>query len=334
MESKGKVYRQNRIKRLLSLKGEDSALSITEITEMLNSEGFQVNRKTVERDIDEIGVDCDYPLSEVGSNPVRFFCNGELPQNYEMIFDENQLQTIILALQSLKQMSPEVIKNLCKEVEQTLQSKMPKSVSREFDYLKGISNAAPTVLGEAGDIEPRVFQTVLSCLRKGKVFECHYISPEDATPSRRIRSFAPLKLHFVGAPYLYVYDIQDNNIKLLRISRIHEAVMTEQSVDKSRTREIKLEHVFGGYGKGTEKVIDYVITCTRGMALRFKEHKIHPSQKIEVLPNGSFKITFSLHDSLEIVRMLAQYGEWIEKIEPEQEYNKVKEIWKRGLKAS
>jgi predicted DNA-binding transcriptional regulator YafY len=334
LENKGKVPRQNRIKRLLSMTSEDSALSITEIAEKLNTEGFNINRKTVERDVDDISEDQDYPLSETDSNPTRFFCNGELPQNYELIFDENQLQTIIMALQSLKQMSPKVIKDLCLEVESTLITRLPKTLASEFGHLKSISNAAPTILGEGADIDPGVLQTVLHCLRKGKVFECVYSSADDLTPSARVRSFAPLKLHFVGSPYIYVYDTEDSVIKMLRISRIHSVSLTEKSVNKSRAREIKLDHVFGGYGKGTEKIIHYSITCAKPMALRFNEQKIHPSQKIEVLKDGFYKITFSVHDSLEVTRLLAQYGEWIKEISPESEYDRVKEIWKKGLKAS
>lgn len=332
LEVLGKVPRQNQIKRLLSHTSEESALSITEIANRLNSEGYKVNRKTVERDIEDISV--AYPLSEVDSNPRRFFFDGEFKLDFELVFDENQLQTIVLALQSLKQMSPKVLKTLCTEVENTLVSKLPKSISREFDHLKSISNASPTILGEGADIDPGVFQTVLLSLRKGKVFECQYTSPDDVEPSKRIRSFAPLKLHFVGAPYLYVYDCENDIIKLLRISRIHNAEMTDKAVNKNRTKEIKLEYVFGGYGKGTEKVIEYAITCTKPMAQKFNEQKIHPSQKIEVLKDGNFKIIFSVHDSLEVVRLLAQYGEFIKRIEPEEAYGQVKEIWKQGLKAS
>lgn len=333
LENKGKVPRQNRVKRLLSLTSEESALSITELTEKLNAEGFNINRKTVERDIDDISMDEEYALSETDSNPTRFYFNGELPQNYEMVFDENQLQTIILALQSMKQMSPKVIKDLCKEVEATLVSKLPRALASEFAHLKSISNAAPNILGESIDIDPGVFQTVLSCLRKGKVFECTYTSPDEERYSERIRSFAPLKLHFVGSPYLYVYDTEDNKIKMLRISRIHKATISDKSVNKSRAREINLEHVFGGYGKGDEKIINYAITCTKPMAQKFREQKIHPSQKIEVLKGELFKITFTVNDSSEVTRLLAQYGEWIRNIEPSGEYERVREIWKQGLKA-
>jgi predicted DNA-binding transcriptional regulator YafY len=333
LESKGKVPRQNRIKRLLSKRSEEHALSLTEITELLNSEGFSVNRKTIERDRDEITTD-EFPLSETDSNPVKYFFNGELPQNYELVFDENQLQTIVLALQSLKQMSPKVIKSLCTEVEDTLVDRLPKELKDEFNHLQSISNASPTILGEGGDIDPGVLQTVLLCLRKGKVFECTYTSPDEARPSKGIRSFAPLKLHFVGTPYLYVYDTEDNKIKMLRISRIHNVTMSDKDVKKSRAREINLDHVFGGYGKGTEKIIDYEITCTKPMATKFSEQKIHPTQKIEVLKGGLFKITFSVNDSLEVIRMLAQYGEWIREIAPAEAYGKVRAIWQQGLKAS
>lgn len=332
LKDMGKIPRQNIIKRFLSHTSEDSALSITDITDRLKSEGFTVNRKTVERDIEDISL--AYPLSEVSSNPRRFFFDGEFKIDFELVFDENQLQTIVLALQSLKQMSPKVMKTLCTEVENTLVSKLPKALGREFDHLKSISNASPTILGEGSDIDPDVFQTVLLSLRKGKVFECQYTSTNEVVPSSRIRSFAPLKLHFVGAPYIYVYDCEDNVIKLLRFSRIHNAEITERAVNKSRVKEIKFEHVFGGYGNGMEKIIDYVITCTKPMVQRFNEQKIHPTQKIEELMTGDYKISFSVHDSLEVVRLLAQYGEFIKRIEPEEIYGQVREIWKQGLKAS
>jgi len=329
---RGKVQRQNQIKRILSQTSEKSALSITEIADRLNNEGFDINRKTVERDIEDISL--DHPLSETASNPRRFYFDGEFKLDFELTFDENQLQTIVLALESLKQMSPKVLKGLCSEVETTLVSKLPKALAKEFEHLKSISNTSPTILGEGGDIDPGVLETILTCLRKGKVFECQYSSPDEARFSNRKRSFAPLKLHFVGAPYLYVYDCESSEIKMLRISRIHKPVRTEVSVDKKRVKEIKLEHVFGGYGKGEEAVINYAIVCTKPMAMKFKEQKIHSSQRVEVLRDGLFEITFTVHDSDEVVRLLAQYGEYIKDVKPENAFEKVKAIWKKGLGAA
>ena len=86
---------------MLSHTCEASALSITEIATTLNDEGFNINRKTVDRDIEDISL--AYPLSECDSSPRRFYFDGEFKLDFELVFDENQLQTIVLALQTLKQ---------------------------------------------------------------------------------------------------------------------------------------------------------------------------------------------------------------------------------------
>lgn len=328
-----KQERINNIKRILSHTNEETALSITDIFERLMDMGFDENRKNVERVITDFVL--DYPLSSIGSNPVRYYFDGEFKVNFELVFDEEQLQTIVLALQSLKQMSPDVIKRLCNEVENTLVSKLPRVLSREFEHLKSVTNAAPTALGEGSDIDQDVFKTVLQCLRKGKLFQCNYVNADLKEIPERIRTFAPLKLHFAGAPYLYVYDFDaDKEIKLIRLSRVHGAVMTNLPVDRSVAKGIKLDYVFGGFGRGDEKIVHYEVTCSEEMARKFRENKLHPTQKIEVISRGTFKITFSVHDSTEIQRILAQYGDYIQDIKPSESYEKVKEIWKKGLKAS
>jgi predicted DNA-binding transcriptional regulator YafY len=325
--------RQNQIKRILSHTGQETALSISEIRERLEELGYKETRKNVERDV--LDFTLAYPLQEVGNNPRRFYFDGDFKMNFELVFDEDQLQTIILALGSLKQMSPSVLKSLCGQVENTLVSKLPSALSKEFEHLKSISHSAPTALGEGSEIEEEVFHNVMVALRKGKVFECQYENPEAETVPKRKRRFAPLKLHFAGVPYIYVYDLDGGeNIKILRLSRIHHAKLTDIDVKSERAEEINLDYVFGGYGRGDEEVIHYAITCLAPMAQRFRENRIHASQKIEVLSAGEFRITFSLHDSLEIPRLLAQYGEFITKIEPESAYEKVKLIWKAGLGAA
>jgi len=322
---RNKIQRQNQIKRFLSHTSEASALSLSEITERLISDGFEVNRKTVERDIEEFSI--MYPLLETSSYPRKFYFDGGFKLDFELVFDENQLQTIVLALGSLQQMAPNVVKELCLEVETTLVSKLPKVLSEEFEHLKSISNHSSTILGEGSEIDNDVFQTVITSLRKGKVFECQYDSSGE-----RNRLFAPLKLHFVGSPYIYVYDCADNVIKLLRISRIHHAHLTDLLVDRKRVEDIKLDFVFGGYGSGKEKIINYHVLCTKQMATRFMEQRIHKTQVIKKMKDDLFEISFSVHDSDEITRLLAQYGECIKSISPEEEYEKVKTIWRSGLK--
>jgi len=324
-----KIQRHNLIKRILSHTSEESALSITEITEKLAQTGQVIHRKTIERDITELSV--LYPLCEIGSNPKKYFFEGDFKFSYEMVFNEDQLQTMVIALEYLKQVAPKFMKESCEEAETTLVHALPKGLAREFEHIKGLSTSSPTVIGESFDLSHEVFQTVINCLRKGKVFECEYRGLK-GSKKKGLRKFAPLKLHFVGSPYLYVYDLEDLQIKLIKLARIVNPRKTEINVDKKRAKDIKLDYVFGAYGRGDEKVVHYEIHCGLEMAQRFQEHRIHPSQEIFILGENEFKIKFSVHDSKEIIRLIAQYGECIYQITPHEAYDQVKEIWSSGLK--
>ncbi len=331
---RSKNERLNKIKSMLSRLSEDEAMSITEIWERLKEAGFKINRKTVERDLME-DLTLETPLGSIGSSPQRFYYPEGCDPDYDLKFTDQQLQTIILALENLKSMSSNLIKNLCEETEETMISKLPSNLTAEFEFLKTISSTAHTAIGEAGDLDKKVYETVTQALRTGLVFECYYHSPYESSKKTVRRHFAPLMLHFVGgAPYLFVYDYDEENnpIKCLRINRIKEPRHTSLKVDQSKRSLINLKHSFGGYGTGNQKVIEYIVYCKRPMAQRFEDVHIHPSQEIMMIGPNQYRIKFKLADSKEVIQILSQYGGFIDKIEPESVYEQVKEIWKKGLK--
>jgi predicted DNA-binding transcriptional regulator YafY len=326
-----KTDRLNKIKAMLSRRSPFEAMSITEVWQELKIAGFDVNRKTVERDVaEELAINT--PLSSMGSNPERFFYEEGHTPDYELKFNDQQLQTIILALQNLKDMAPALIKKFCEETENTLISKLPNNLAKEFLLLKTISSAGKTSLGEAGELDRETYLTITNCLRQGFAFECSYLSPYKEDFTKRV--FSPLQLHFVGgAPYLFAIDELDpkKTIKSLKISRISKANMTTMKVNIKRRKEINLDHAIGGYGTGNHEVINYVVICTEELAKKFKENRLHQGQKIEMIKKDKFKISFNLVDSHEIVRILAQYGDYIHSIEPKSVYDQVKSIWQAGL---
>lgn len=333
---RSKTDRLNKIKSLLSRLSEENALSITEIWTEVKNAGFSVNRKTVERDILE-DLSIYTPLTATGSNPEKYFYPEGNSPDYELLFKDDQLQTIILALANFKNMSPSLIKGYCEDVENTLLSKLPKSLATEFEYLKTISSSGHTSLGESADLDKDTYYVVTSALRSGFAFVCNYHSPYDSSRNNNLRHFAPLMLHFVGgAPYVFVYDQDDSKktIKSLRINRIKNPKLTCDKVDQNRRKEINLEYSIGGYGTGDEKIVDYAIHCSEPMAKRFNEYQIHHSQEVIEIKKNHYCIKFKLSDSTEVVRILSQYGEFIEKIEPEFIYEQVKAIWRKGLKVA
>lgn len=325
--------RLNRIVSYLLMTDENNAQSLTNLYQRLREDGFKLTRKTVERDIAKLSLSHS-GLREIEGRPAKFYFEAGYQVHYSINFKEEHLQTIIIALQNLQTMGCPTVASLCRETEDALLSKLSAFDRQDFSKLKSQSTIAKTVLGKSQGTQKETYKLLFDCLQKEKAFLCHYHSPYDQIVEKRL--FHPLMLHFVGgAPYLFVYDTLDNNkIKILRLSRIEQAEMTEKPVDTSLKDKINLEHSFGAYGAGSEEIIDYTIYCTTPMAIKFKEQQIHPSQVIEKIEVDLYRIEFTLNDSIEIVKYLSQFGESIKKIEPEVVYEKVKKIWEEGLKAA
>ncbi len=324
--------RRNKIKSLLDRLTPESAMSITEIWELLRDADYEVTHKTIERDISKLT-----DLATTGSNPARYYYPPGASPNYKLEFNDQQLQTIFLALQNFKSLSPEFIKKFCDDAEKTLINKLPTKLGNEFRMLKTISSVGHNVLGESAEFDKETYLEVIKALRTGYMFECRYHSPYQPEKNNLTRVFAPLILHYVGGtPYIFAYDNENEKkpIKNLRINRIHKIRILTDKVDPQHRKNINLEHVFGGFGGGKETVLEYTVHCTKQMANIFEEQRIHPSQKITKISDTQFAIKFNLANSDEVTRILSQYGEWIEKIEPDFIYEKVKQIWKKGLKAA
>lgn len=327
-----KVQRHNRIASILTTLGPESALSISDIWKLVKKDGFKVDRKTIDRDVAELSTTYS-ALSEIGSNPTRYYFEEGFKLNYSLNFSEEQLQTIILALGNLRVSAPKYIQRLCTEAEDTLLSKLPPQLKSEFKKLKSISTSSKTSLGQARDIDAQSFETILMCLKNELVFHCYYQKP-DQGPEERL--FAPLLMNFSsGTPHLYVYDLRDMEIKTLRFDRIQGAKATEIKVNRDRAKEIDMEYVMGGFGRGKGDIIlDYVIYCDRKMALSFQDQIFHPSQEVIQMKDGQWRISFKMNSSDEVIRKLSQFGDSIFKIEPAEVYEKVQTIWKKGLKGA
>jgi predicted DNA-binding transcriptional regulator YafY len=285
----------------------------------------------VDRDIAQLSLE-HAGLLEIEGRPSRFYFEEGYQVHYSISFKEDHLQTIVIALQNLKTMGCPTVADLCKETEDVLLSKLSAFDRKDFAQLKSKSTIAKTVLGKSQGTQKETYKRVFDSLQKERAFLCHYQSPYGQIVEKRL--FHPLMLHFVGgAPYIFVYDSLDQNkIKILRLSRIQKVEITDEPVDQSYKDKINLDHAFGAYGTGSEKIIAYTIYCTAPMAGKFKEQQIHPSQVIQQIEEDLYRIEFSLNDSHEIIKYLSQFAESIKKIEPEDIYKKVQAIWEAGLK--
>ena len=329
-----KIYRHQKIYNILRQCSEDSALSVSEIHTRMIKDGIDVSGRTITRDLEEMSE--SHKLQSTDGMPVRFYASEDFRPDYQLNFNEEQLQTIILALESLKQMSPEYLKDLCQKTETTLIGKLPKEISEEFSKLKALAVVKPSLAGEAVAKEKEGFRLVMKALREGKVFQCENHSPyKNKEYNSQKRLFAPLLLNMSGGePYLFVHDEESKTLKKVKLSRLKHVVIQDKAVDKTLTKKINnLDKAIGGYGGLNEPVSKFSVKCDEEMAQTFDERKIHHSQKIE--KKGShFIISFEANDSSEIIRYLAGFGGHIKEVHPVDAYEKLKAIWRAGLEAA
>lgn len=301
-------------------------MSISEIYNALIGQGVTVTKKTIERDLVEVSN--NFKLLETGTYPMRFYASVDFCPDYELLLSESELQVILLALDNLKQTSPKYLQGLCASAETSLESKLPKSLASDLATYKDLHLFSYGINGRAVAKDNESFGLIMKCLRQGKAFTAHNISPyKDDEYNSRQRNFAPLLFHMSGGiPYLVVRDLDDGEkIKSLRMTRLVNAKLTCTDVAPITSAErLQVDHIFGGYIRNIDEVLNYEIIGDEVLATYFGEREIHNTQKIEGLGGGNFRVSFSAVQSNEIDKILAGLMDHIDSISPEEVFHNVK----------
>jgi len=218
---KSKPVRHEALYQLLS-DNEDHALSVTELTELLEKRGIVSCRKTVTRDLAEM--DKSFGITSDGGYPEKFFKLSGHKRDYQLNFSESELQTMILALDGLKIKASMAVKTLCTRTETILLSKLQEADRVDFAHLKSITLFTPSFRGESDLENPESFKLVMNALKTNRVIECENHSPyADPAHKPELKKYSPLYLNLVGGEnYLWVHDHQDNMPKQLKICRLKE----------------------------------------------------------------------------------------------------------------
>lgn len=333
MSELNKTRRQDLILQYLRGLDEASALTITEIAKRIKGEGIKVSARTVRRDIEELS--CDYGILSTQSYPERFFLSHDYEFNYQINLSEKHLQVLLIALNSFKHTSHNYFEKYTHEIETAFWGMLPDEMTKKmieekkhyfFDYsLSGKS--------EKSNIED--FEKVMRAIREKKIIHCFNNSPyKDPEYNKRRRNFAPFVFALTsGIPYVICRDLDDGEIKRLRVTRMRDVEVSEEKISEPIPQEIdKLKYSVAGWGSLTDNPVDVEVICDSYMARYFKEKKIHQSQNLVQLSENCYQLSFCCNLSHDLIRMLASFGEHIESISPDDVYHSVENIWKNALK--
>ncbi|MFY7992433.1 MAG: helix-turn-helix transcriptional regulator [Bacteriovoracaceae bacterium] len=316
---------------LKSRTNELNALTVTEIYEILSRE-VSVDRKTVGRDLEEMSG--PYKLLETEEKPRRYYVSSDFTPDYDLSFNEDELQTLILSLENLRHVAPAGMEKIISGVRAKILSKIPKTLAEDFARFQQKLIVTDSIVGMEQEEEGESIRPILEALRLDKAIRVKNFSPyKKEKPKSRI--IHPLLLNLTGGIfYLIASDPEDKfKIKRFRVSRLKEVEILSEKVKLKSPAILKnLDFSFGGYGTGDEPLIEYKIKCSGELALFFKERKFNKTQKIKELSQGFCEVSFKSRSSREITRLLAGFGEELHAVSPKEIQDQIQSIWRSGLK--
>ncbi len=308
------VSADERFAAIISVLSPTNPKSASDIEKQVNAKlGTRFARKTFTRDLDH--------LTHLGSikgtlgHPQGYLLSSEFTHNFQLQLNELHMQILLASLSKMKSHSPKDMQALLLELENAIFKPLHKAQRQALESLRPLQIATPSISGRPRGVQNDVLLGLLKCLRTKTAFECIYKSPYKKEDSRT-RKFAPLLMQFSGASiYLVVEDLQlpenprIDRFKRLNISRIHKLKDTKEPFsipNPDLYKEWQVDHF--GWGGSADPIEKITIECGRHLGQFLLEAEIHPSQRIEELKPGHFKVEFEMPISHPIVRTFAGFA--------------------------
>lgn len=312
-----KVQRHQILLAILSRCDESSALSISELHQRLNLQGVDCNRKTVERDMENLSA---MGLAQTETSPARFYMSDDYRGEVKLSFTKAELQIMLLSLNALKESGPVYFNQMIDATSSKVLNQLNRGLKadmlnfqEQFLFSSGIQPKTQAFNQEDFDI-------VLQALRQKISFHCLYSSPYRKDDQIRIRHFTPYLFFLSGlVPYVCCYDLASKSFKNLRISRIEKARLDETTAITKYLNEAR-DFVKNGFGafSSPESVVDIKLEI-KGKFLTFcNEQTLHPTQSLQLLENKHGVLSLSVPVSYELIRLFASFGDDIVKVDPEK----------------
>ncbi len=314
-----KAKRHELIIQILRGLSVESAMTVTEIFDALKNRGEAIDSRTVRRDIDDLS--SNYGLLSTEEYPTRFYLSSDYHFKHQVQFSEPELQVLMIALNNLKQTSDLYFEKVASSLETLIMRNLPtptvkilKEESKKyfFDF---------SLVGKPQSSIEKDFEAILLALRTNKCFTCKNVSPyKKMTNQDRIRTFAPYRFVLTGSvPYLLVQDLDDQQIKRLRLNRVKQVKLLDREVDQ----KLKVDWTryttdsLGGFGGESQVNEDVEIICDETMAIYFQEKKIHSTQKLNQIDGDRYRLNFKVPLSLEFQRLIGSFLPHIHEIHNE-----------------
>ncbi len=268
-------------------------------------EEFEVNERTVRRDIEELRLMHNAPL--VYNRPKNFYYYEDEFKSLDFLDDKILLYySLINSITESSNYIPIVASEFKEFIEDKLSSK----------YLK-IADKVSFQLSEFEQVKMEEFYKIFQSLIENKTLNIEYVSVSNITTKREV--IIEKMINYSGAWYLLAYDTQKEDFRTFNLSRIKKIEVGKKIENYSITKE-KIDEIlkgsFGIFKGGTQETIE--INFYEEIATVVKNQTWQEGQISTFDENTNIlNLKLSVVDEREIIGKVLRYGNNAEIISPQ-----------------
>ncbi len=267
---------------------------------------FGVTRRTIERDLDNLG-DAGFTIyseKQGRQNQWKLIHDKEMPP---LNFPVGELiaLTYICGILEGTPFKDEFQKTL-NRIRATLPEKMGAFLEQAAYH--------PHIRGQKAQVTPKIFQNAHRAITERRI--CNVTYRAIATGQSKTYSIMPFRFlyHYDGV-YLLCRNPNYDNLLTLAAERIQELEVTSQSFKEFVDSDIE-EQLHQAFGVVLESPIAVSVRFSASQAPYIKQRIWHPSQEIEELDDGRIILSFEAGGLYEIKSWILSHGASAEVLAP------------------
>lgn len=284
---------------------EPADISCSELHDRLGNKGYDVNVRTVQRDLERLSGSFSLVCKQGHGRELRWYFTKGTPNQWPAMSTDTAL-TLLLAEQNLKPLIPpaavDSMTALVSQARETLKV-LDRSRSRKT-WADSVRIVPKGFALQPPETPPDVMTNVFNAMGRNR--QLHI-----TTRSGKESVINPLGLVMRG-PVLYLvatyYTYDDIRITALHRIASARVEMTDRIVPPGFNLDDTLKSGLMSWKLDPGKPKLFEIEVNEDIASYLEENRIHPDQQIKPLEDGNALVRFTTEDTLELRQWLLGFG--------------------------
>jgi predicted DNA-binding transcriptional regulator YafY len=305
-----------RIYRIMQLiEGSRFGLTVSDITEMMLERGYDVQKRTIYRDLEALQA-AGFPLESQGSSDdhaSRWTMEHEAKVGGYLTLGARELLALYLARSVLAPLEHTPFYDDLQSIFKKIDDKLGSAAKAHLDELYQEFKFEPGPKWSLG-LSPDVIDTVRAACTERQILQIDYASARSGR--KDIRRVGPHFLYFAkGSLYLIAEELNEGIVKTFALSRIKSAQLLDEPYEGQRTDpETYFSKSFGIY-RG-DNLVSVVIRFSPEIAPFASERRWHKSQRLVTRPTGEVDISLEVSLTPDLLQWVLGFGAGAKVIQP------------------